>query len=58
MFRYGNEDKLVTLYGVMQALVSFIAHSEQADTLKTIIAGDRRFVFLIKEHMILVAVSR
>ncbi|XP_067932377.1 protein SAND-like [Watersipora subatra] len=55
--RYGNEEKLVTLYGVMQALVSFLTHSQQKDTLKTIIAGDRKFVFLIKEHLILVAVS-
>lgn len=56
--RHGNEEKLVTTFGVMQALVSFIAHSEEPDTLKCITSDDRKFVFLIKEHLILVAVSR
>lgn len=46
------------MYGVMQALVSFIAHGGQRDVLKMIVAGDRRFVFLIKEHLTLVAVTR
>lgn len=56
--RYGNEEKLITVYGVMQALVSFIGHTEEKDVLKIIVAADRRFVFMVKEHLILVAVSR
>ena len=57
-FRYGNEEKLVTVFGVMQALVSFITHGDEPDLLRSISAGDRKFVFLVKEHVILVAVSR
>ncbi|KAL3851627.1 hypothetical protein ACJMK2_015360 [Sinanodonta woodiana] len=53
--RYGNEDKLVTIFGVMQALVSFIQVS--GDVIRSIIAGEHRFVFLIREHLILVGVS-
>lgn len=60
LFRYGNEEKLVTTYGVMQALVSFISHGddEGTDTLKCVVSDDRKIVFLIKEHLIMVAVSR
>lgn len=43
---HGNEDKLATLFGVMQALVSSIH------------AGGVKFVFLVKSPLILVAVSR
>ena len=56
IFRYGNEDKLASLYGVMQALVSFVQH--QDDCLQSIRAGDTNIVFLCKNHLILVAVSR
>ncbi|XP_078000026.1 vacuolar fusion protein MON1 homolog A-like [Glandiceps talaboti] len=53
--RYGSEDRLVTVMGVMQALVSFI----QADqnTIRSIISGDHKFVFLARLPLILVAVS-
>ncbi|KAI4466580.1 sand protein-related [Holotrichia oblita] len=54
--RYGNEDKLATLYGVMQALVSFV--QDQNDSIQSIHAGDTLFVFLFKNHLILVAVSK
>ena len=56
MFRYGCEDKLVTLFGVMQALVSFVQDSD--DTLQAIYAGKLLVVFLIKGPIILVCVSR
>ena len=55
--RYGNEDKLVTIFGVMQALVSFV-HDSGGDIMRSIIAGDHKFVFLVREHLILVCVSR
>lgn len=48
----------MTVFGVMQALVSFITHGDEPDLLRSISAGDRKFVFLVKEHVILVAVSR
>ena len=57
--RYGNEDKLVTIFGVMQALVSFVQHSDSGgDTIRSIISGEHKFVFLVREHLILVCVSR
>lgn len=54
---HGNEDKLATLYGVMQAIVS-VVQSNDDDNLKAIHAGGARFVFLVKAPVILVAVSR
>ncbi|XP_028406838.1 vacuolar fusion protein MON1 homolog A-like [Dendronephthya gigantea] len=53
--RYGNEDKLSTLTGVMQALVSFV--EDENNHLRAIVAGDHKFVFLVKGHVILVAIS-
>lgn len=53
---HGNEDKLVTLYGVMQALVSVVQTNN--DTLRCINVGEVTFVFLVKSPLILVAVSR
>lgn len=41
----------------MQALVSFV-ETNQADVIRSIHAGDSHFVFLIKEHVILVSVSK
>lgn len=54
--RYGNEDKLAWLFGVMQTLVSFVQMDD--DTIKSIHAGDTLFVFLNKKPLILVAVSK
>lgn len=54
--RYGNEDKLAWLFGVMQTLVSFVQAGD--DTIKSIHSGDTLFVFLIKKPLILVAVSK
>ncbi|XP_063238833.1 vacuolar fusion protein MON1 homolog A isoform X2 [Bacillus rossius redtenbacheri] len=54
--RFGNEDKLVTIFGVMQALVSFVQASQ--DTIRSIHAGNSKFVFLVKGPIILVSVSR
>lgn len=55
--RFGSEDNLVTLMGLMQALVSFVSNSEN-DIIRCIVAGSHRFVFLIREHLILVGVSQ
>ncbi|XP_057670221.1 vacuolar fusion protein MON1 homolog A [Diorhabda carinulata] len=54
--RYGNEDKLAWLFGVMQTLVSFIQSSD--DCIQSMHAGDTHFVFLVKKPLILVAVSK
>lgn len=53
---HGNEDKLATLFGVMQALVSVVQSNQ--DTIMSIQARGVRFVFLVKTQLILVAVSR
>lgn len=54
--RYGNEDKLAWLFGVIQTLVSFVQTSD--DTIKSISAGDTIFVFLVKKPLILAIVSK
>ena len=54
--RHGSEDKLVTIMGVLQALVSFVQDAK--DNMRCIISGDHKFVFLVREHLILVSVSR
>lgn len=53
---HGCEDKLVTLYGVMQALVSVVQANQ--DVIMSIHADSAKFVFLVKGPLILVAVSR
>lgn len=53
--RYGNEDKLVTIMGLLQALVSFV-HDSNKDNIRCIVAGDHKFIFLVRDHLILVGV--
>lgn len=53
---HGDEDKFSSLFGVMQALVSFVQSNN--DTIKAINAAGVKFVFLTKHPFILVAVSR
>jgi len=52
--RYGNEDKLATLMGVLQALVSFVQDND--DNIRVVCAGEHKFVFLVRGPLILVAV--
>lgn len=54
---HGNEDKLATIFGVMQALVS-VVQSNNADTIQCIQAAGMQIVFLCKAPLILVAVSK
>lgn len=53
---HGKEDKLATIFGVMQALVS-VVHANQ-DVIMSIHAVGIQFVFLQKGPLILVAASR
>ncbi|XP_013168648.1 PREDICTED: protein SAND [Papilio xuthus] len=55
--RYGNEDKLAGLCGVIQALVSVVEDHDQ-DILRSICTKDCKAVFLVKGPLILVAVSK
>lgn len=52
--RYGNEEKLVTMMGLMQAIVSFVQDAN--DSIRSIHAGDHKFVFLVRGPIILVTV--
>ena len=52
---HGEEEMMVSLGGLMQALVSFVADS--GDTIKSIKTGDTNIVFLVKSPLILVGVS-
>ena len=54
--RYGKEEAMVSLYGVMQALLSCV--QDQDDDLKCIRTGDHLFVFRCHSPLILVAVSQ
>ena len=51
---HGSEDKLVTLMGVLQALVSVV--QDNNDALRCMRAGNHQFVFLVREDLTLVAV--
>uniref|UniRef100_A0A1B0DG70 Vacuolar fusion protein MON1 homolog n=1 Tax=Phlebotomus papatasi TaxID=29031 RepID=A0A1B0DG70_PHLPP len=53
---HGSEDKLASLFGVMQALVSVVQSNQ--DAIKSIHTAGMTFVFLVKSPLILVAVSR
>lgn len=54
--RYGDESRISSYMGVIQALISFFADND--DTLRCINAGEHRFVFLLKAPLYLVCVSR
>ncbi|XP_015591269.1 protein SAND [Cephus cinctus] len=54
--RHSSEDKLVTVMGVMQALVSFVQDGN--DMIRSVHAGDTNFVFVVKGPLILVSVSK
>lgn len=53
---HGCEDKLATLFGLLQALVSVVQTND--DQLKSLYVNGQTFVFLIKNPLILVGVSK
>ncbi|KAJ3092649.1 Vacuolar fusion protein mon1b [Quaeritorhiza haematococci] len=53
--RYGDESKLSSLMGVIQAIVSFFESED--DTIRSITAGSHKFVFSIKGPLYMLAVS-
>jgi len=54
--RYGDEDKLNPLFGVMCSLVSFMTQHD--DIPRVVFAGDHKIVFLIRGPIYLIMVSR
>ena len=57
LHRYGNEDKLVTVMGVMQALV-ICTHDLGKDHLRTLVAGDHKFVFMTRDHLTFIGITK
>jgi len=64
VIRHGDEERQAPLMGAMHALVSFVQHAGSSDDaggktdmLRSISAGSHRFVFMTREHLILVATS-
>ena len=53
----GDEQRLSTLMGLIQALLSLCADCDSGDEMESISAGSRRFVFLKRGNLVLVAVS-
>lgn len=53
----GDEQRLSTLMGLIQALLSLCADCDDGDEMESIAAGSRRFVFLKRGNLVLVAVS-
>ncbi|ODM96727.1 Vacuolar fusion protein MON1 A [Orchesella cincta] len=54
--RHGNEEKMVTFFGLLQALVSFV--QSDGDTIRAVKVGETNIVFLVKSPLILVCVSQ
>lgn len=52
----GDEDKLNTLFGLLQALVSVVQASD--DSMKSITVKNTKFVFLVRSPLILVNVNK
>jgi vacuolar fusion protein MON1 len=53
---HGNENKLASFFGIMQALVSVVQSTE--DSINSIHVDGVKFVFLVRPPLILAAVSR
>eukprot|EP00040_Diaphanoeca_grandis_P004486 m.29040 g.29040 ORF g.29040 m.29040 type:complete len:504 (-) comp16027_c1_seq1:169-1680(-) len=53
--RHGDEDKLASLFGVMQALVSFC--EDEGDVLKSVRAGKHLIVFEVKGPLVFVVAA-
>ncbi|RKP39137.1 MON1-like protein A-like protein [Dimargaris cristalligena] len=54
--RYGDESRISTFMGVIQALIAFFTDTN--DTLKSIHVGQHKFVFLLRDPIYLVAVAQ
>lgn len=53
--RYGDEQELVTTFGLLQAVISMVQDS--GDELVCIKAGNRKFVYFIKESLYFICIS-
>lgn len=53
---HGSEEKLSTLFGLLQALVSVVQSGD--DAIRSITVRNTKFVFLVKSPLILVAVNK
>lgn len=53
---HGSEEKLNTLFGLLQALVSVVQSGD--DSIRSVTAKNTKFVFLVKSPLILVGVNK
>lgn len=53
---HGSEEKLNTLFGLLQALVSVVQSGD--DSIRSITSRNTKFVFLVKSPLILVGVNK
>lgn len=53
--RYGDEQELVTTFGLLQAVISIVLDS--GDSLRCIRAGSRRIVYFMKQSLYFVCIS-
>ncbi|CDH53413.1 vacuolar fusion protein mon1 homolog a-like [Lichtheimia corymbifera JMRC:FSU:9682] len=54
--RYGDESRISSLMGVIQAIISFFQDGD--DAIKSMNAGQHKFVFLLRDPLYYVAVSK
>jgi hypothetical protein len=53
--KHGNEQNLVTTYGLLQAVVSIVENA--GDRISCIKAGDRRIVYFFRNHLYFISIS-
>ena len=56
--RHGEEDEIVTLMGLVQALAMSVIHGGEKDNILCVCAGKHKIVFLVREPLILCSVSQ
>lgn len=54
--RFGDESRLAEYFGIASALISNFQNHD--DTIRSMIAGQHKFVFLLKGPLYLVCISR
>lgn len=54
--RYGDESKLASYMGVVSAIIS--NYERMGDKIRSIVAGEHKFVFVVKGPIYLIAISR
>jgi vacuolar fusion protein MON1 len=56
--RFGDENQLASLMGVISALISNVEHQKNPDKIISIVSGKHKFIFSVKGPLYFVAVTR